>query len=127
MEPAPCRQLRNEPSGDRPGGFFLAAAFRLRMRRQPARQAPQNQQEVVIGTAPALEQSLGCTSTEPDVTTRMVLSRRSSIARLESAPPPEQPVSVAWRAFDLGALLGLVNELPNVIHCSQARHFSDGF
>jgi hypothetical protein len=22
MEPAPCRQLRNEPSGDRPGGLF---------------------------------------------------------------------------------------------------------
>ena len=24
MEPAPCRQLRNEPSGDRPGGLFYA-------------------------------------------------------------------------------------------------------
>jgi hypothetical protein len=30
MEPAQCRQLRNEPSGDRPGGLFYpvrAAAF----------------------------------------------------------------------------------------------------
>jgi hypothetical protein len=24
MEPAACRQLRNEPSGDRPGGLFYA-------------------------------------------------------------------------------------------------------
>jgi hypothetical protein len=43
MEPAPCRQLRNEPSGDRPDGFFfgccLPAAYakttRVKSDRQP--------------------------------------------------------------------------------------------
>ena len=41
MEPTPCRQLRNEPSNDRPGGFFFSCCLPQRMRRQPARQPPQ--------------------------------------------------------------------------------------
>jgi hypothetical protein len=41
MEPTPCRQLRNEPSGDRPGGFYFSCCLPQRMRRQPAWQPPQ--------------------------------------------------------------------------------------
>jgi hypothetical protein len=59
MEPTPCRQLRNEPSGDRPGGFFLAAAF-CSEREDNQHGSHRKNQQRVIGTAPALEQSLGC-------------------------------------------------------------------
>jgi hypothetical protein len=52
MEPTPCRQLRNEPSGDRPGGFFLAAAFRSECEDNQHGNHRKNQQEVIIGTAP---------------------------------------------------------------------------